>query len=254
MKRQSIRKAILLISFLLFPITIWYFSPYLIILGAARGLISGSFIVFSLLLASSLFLGRGFCGWLCPAGGLQEACTMIQNKPVKGGNWIKYLIWVPWIILIGWVAFQAGGLKTVDPFFQTDHGISVANPSSYIIFYTVVGLITILALTAGRRSACHHICWMAPFMIIGTTIRNIVRWPALHLRTNSAVCLHCKKCNDQCPMSLEVERMVQKNTMANPECILCGNCVDTCPQGVIRYSWRDEEKPIDNFQGHGLAR
>ncbi len=34
MKRQNIRKLLLIISMLLFPITIWYMSPYLIIQGA----------------------------------------------------------------------------------------------------------------------------------------------------------------------------------------------------------------------------
>ncbi|NPV43691.1 MAG: 4Fe-4S binding protein [Firmicutes bacterium] len=39
------------------------------------------------------------CGWLCPVGGLQEICTVSVNKRAKGGkrNWIKYIIWVPWI-------------------------------------------------------------------------------------------------------------------------------------------------------------
>lgn len=47
MKRQNIRKLLLIISLLLFPITIWYMSPYLIIQGAMEGIITGSFIVFN---------------------------------------------------------------------------------------------------------------------------------------------------------------------------------------------------------------
>jgi polyferredoxin len=61
-RRQKIRKAIILISFLLFPITINYFSPYIIIDGAAQGIITGSFITFGLLFIVSLFFGRAFCG------------------------------------------------------------------------------------------------------------------------------------------------------------------------------------------------
>ncbi len=68
MKRQTVRHLILLISLLLFPLTLNYFSPYLIVVGASRGIITGSFIVFIVLLLSSLFLGRFFCGWLCPDG------------------------------------------------------------------------------------------------------------------------------------------------------------------------------------------
>ncbi|MCA1076459.1 hypothetical protein K9O30_22675 [Clostridium bowmanii] len=48
MKRQNIRKALIIISFLLFPITIYYFSPFLIIEGMTKGIITGSFILFTL--------------------------------------------------------------------------------------------------------------------------------------------------------------------------------------------------------------
>jgi len=86
MKRQKIRKALIIVSFLLFPVTIYYFSPVLIIQGAMEGIIVGSFILFALLFASSLFLGRAFCGWLCPAGGLQEICAISNDKLAKGGR------------------------------------------------------------------------------------------------------------------------------------------------------------------------
>ncbi len=95
--RQQIRKFILIISFLLFPITINFFSPYLIIDGIIGGIITGSFFTFSIMFLTSLFFGRFICGWLCPAGGIGELCFQVQNKPVKGTkvNLIKYFIWVP---------------------------------------------------------------------------------------------------------------------------------------------------------------
>ena len=67
MKRQTVRKA-LLISLLLFPVTMWYFSPYLIIQAASEHIMNGSFIVFCLMFVCSMFLGRVWCGYLCPAG------------------------------------------------------------------------------------------------------------------------------------------------------------------------------------------
>ena len=39
-------------------------------------------------------------------------------------------------------------------------------------------------------------------------------------------------------MSLEVQEMVEKQRMENAECILCGQCVDGCPQEAIRYGFR----------------
>ncbi len=240
MKRQKIRKALIFILFLLFPVVMFYLSPVLIIEGASQGIITGSFVAFSLMFVFSLFLGRAFCGWLCPGAGLQEACFRISNKRTKGEkyNWIKYFIWVPWISIIAFMAIKAGGLSTIDPFFQIKYGISISEPDNYIVYYFFIGLITTLSLTAGRRAFCHYGCWMAPFMVIGTKIRNIFRWPGLHLKANKDRCKNCKTCTKNCPMSLDVNYMVQKGSMENTECILCGTCVDGCSESVIKYAFR----------------
>lgn len=237
--RQRIRRALVLVSFLLFPITIFFFSPALIIEGAAQGIIVGSFVTFGLLLLSSLFLGRAFCGWACPGAGLQESCFPVADKKAKGGraDWIKYFIWGPWIATIVALAVLAGGLKRVDVLYQTTHGISVAEPTAYIIYYFFLILIVVLAFTAGRRAFCHYVCWMAPFMVIGTRIKNALGWPSLHLVPHQAECIQCRTCTENCPMSLPVAEMVQKGSLRNSECILCGQCVDGCGQGAIRYSF-----------------
>ena len=81
--RQHVRKAILLCSFLLFPITLFYFSPALIIMGAAQGIVVASLMVFAMQFLSALIFGRAFCAWLCPEAGLQEACFPIRDRRVK---------------------------------------------------------------------------------------------------------------------------------------------------------------------------
>ena len=237
MKRQKIRKTIILVSFFLFPITIFYFSPVTIVVGARLGIINGSFITFTLLLLTSLFLGRAFCGWVCPGGGIQEACFIANDRKSKGGryNWIKYFIWVPWISIIVFFAIKAHGYHTIDPFLQTTHGISVAHPVDYVPFYIIVGLITILAFTTGKRGFCHYACWVAPFMVTGTKIRTFFKWPALRLTSDKEKCTSCKKCSTICNMSLDVMNMVQRGSMEDSECILCGICVEVCPKSVIKY-------------------
>jgi ferredoxin-type protein NapH len=107
--RQKIRHGILLSSFFLFPATFYYMSPVLIIEAAHRGIINGSFILFALLFLSALVLGRGFCGWLCPGAGCQEAIMKVRERRIKKGDWVKWVIWVPWIAAIVIAAVKAGG-------------------------------------------------------------------------------------------------------------------------------------------------
>ena len=239
MGRQKIRNAMTLLMFALFPVIYYYFSPYLIIMGAAEGIIVGSLIVFASLFVFSLFLGRAFCGWVCPAGATQELCARVRNKNFQNGkrNWIKYAIWVPWITVIIVMFLQAGAIRAVDPLYQTYYGVSITGLESAVMFLAIAGLIAGIALVGGRRAACHTICWMAPFMIIGRKIRNAVNWSALQLEADSSKCVNCLACTRNCAMSLDVNSMVQKQAMENTECILCGKCVDVCPKGVIKYSF-----------------
>ncbi len=236
--RQRIRKALIIISLLLFPVIMNYFSPYVIIDSASQGIVNASLIVFGLQFLSALFLGRLWCGWVCPAGGLAEICFPINNKPVRGkADWIKWLIWVSWLGIIVMMVIRAGGYQHIDLLYLTESGISVDEPWKYIIYYAVVGMFLVLSVFMGRRAGCHTICWMAPFMILGRKLRNLGNWPALRLKAETAKCINCKKCTQNCPMSLDVNGLVQKGVMEHTECILCGTCADVCPKNVIHYSF-----------------
>jgi polyferredoxin len=210
-----------------------------------NGIVNGSLVVFGLMFLASLFLGRAWCGWVCPAGGMQEIVEPVNRKAVNGKkiDWIKWLIWIPWITLIIVMVARAGGYSSVDLFYHTENGISVAGSPdrpifiAYIIYYGVIALFTGLAIAIGRRAGCHTICWMAPFMMIGRWIRNRFGWASLRLVSDAAACADCKLCTKNCPMSLDVNAMVQGEQMENSECILCGTCVDHCSQSAIRYSF-----------------
>jgi len=237
--RQKIRKGITLSFFFLFPAIFYYLSPVLIIEASLAGVINGSFVMFALMFISALFLGRGYCGWVCPGAGCQEAIFSARDKRVTGGDFIKWMIWVPWIGAIAWSAIRSGGYHRVDFFYRTTYGLSIGDVRSLIIYLVVLLVLIVLpAFVFGRRSFCHHLCWMAPFMILGRKLGNYFKWKSLQLRAAPEACRHCHTCTNNCPMSLPVEEMVNHNTMAHAECILCGTCVDGCKEGVIRYSWK----------------
>jgi polyferredoxin len=257
--RQRIRSGIILTTLLLFPIIMNYFSPYVIIEGARLGIVNGSLMVFAGMFLSSLFLGRAWCGWVCPAGGLQEAAFAANNGPFKTGrrDWIKWLIWIPWIGVIIAVAIAGGGYRTVDPFYMTERGVSVTDPMNYVVYLIVVGVFFGLALLAGRRAGCHTICWMAPFMIIGRKLRNLAPWPSLRLVADSGSCTDCLRCTSNCPMSLDVHGMVQREQMEHSECILCGTCADGCSGAAIRFSFSAGKEgagaePSGRLRGRGI--
>lgn len=237
--RQKVRRGILIASLVLFPVTFYWLSPAVPLQGAAEGVLAGSLIVFALLFLQSLLLGRLFCGWACPAGGLQELAMLVRKRRVnrRAIGWIKYLVWLPWLATIVFLFIRAGGVKLVDPLYLTWHGISVADWHAAVVALVVLAVLFVPAVAVGRRASCHTICWMAPFMMAGRWIRNRFAWPSLRLSVRKERCTSCGRCTEACPMSIGVTDLVQHGSIECSDCILCGSCVDTCPKQVIGYSF-----------------
>ena len=243
-KRQRIRKSILFFSFLLFPATIYYLSPVLIVMAGVEGILNASAIIFIMMFISSLIVGRFWCGWICPAGAMLEMAIPLNNKKIKSTklDWIKWSIWIPWIFLILFFVIKAGGYSKIDPFYQFETGITFLQPFWYFVYFIVIAVFLLLSIIFGKRAGCHTICWMAPFMILGRWLRNRFGWYSLQLESDSDKCTSCKTCTFNCPMSLQVDQMVQAGNMENSECILCTSCVDSCSQGTIKLKFNTKTK------------
>lgn len=242
--RQAYRRILLLVSFLLFPITINYFSPYLIVDGGFAGIMTGSAIVFSAMLLGSMVFGRLWCGWMCPVAGMTEPLVRVNPRRVgKKADLVKWFIWVPWIALVVFAVVNAGGYHAIDPLYGTVNGISLATDgdrpliAAYAIYFGVVALFFGAAVAMGRRGGCHALCWMAPFMIIGRKAGNTLKTPALRLEADPSKCTSCGTCTESCPMSVDVQSLVQSGAVEHAECSLCGTCADSCPRDVIRFAF-----------------
>ncbi|RKX77642.1 MAG: 4Fe-4S ferredoxin [Spirochaetes bacterium] len=250
--RQKVRTIISFTALLLFPLTINWFSPYLIIDGASAGFINGSFLTFTILFLVSPFFGRLFCSWLCPGGSLQDILAQGRSKPYGGGfrDSFKYILWVPWLFGIILAFLSYGNIKAIVPFYPSQSIDLSLLSGQLIVYYGVITVFTLIALFLGKRAGCHSICWMAPFMILGRKGGNLLALPGFRLCSDSSRCTSCKRCTDNCPMSLRVHEMVKDGKMENSECILCARCADNCPRGAIRLVFR--RPPLGRFTDTSL--
>ena len=133
---------------MIFPITIYYFSPVIIIMGASKGIITASAFTFSLQFLTALYFGRAFCGWICPAGAIQEICIKVRNRKISPGkgDLIKYfVVWMPWLITIVMLLIKSDTIK-LEPLFMTRNGISVHGIPSLISFLVVFAVFVIISL------------------------------------------------------------------------------------------------------------
>ena len=209
-------------------------------MAAMQHIINGSFIVFTLMFILGIFFGRLWCGFLCPAGGMNECFEHFSPKQPKQGwrNYLKYGIWVVWLSGVIVCHILGKGNYTIQPFFLTDHGISISNIYCYTIYYGIIFLFLIPAIIHGKRAGCHYICWMAPFMILGYKLGRALHLPQLKIKMQKDNCIECGKCNKVCKMSVDVKSFVlsnKVNDIRTAECILCGECVSSCPKNVLTY-------------------
>lgn len=235
--KQKIRKIIILISLLLFPITLNFFSPYVSIDGAMTGFISGSLLLFTVMFFTGLIFGRAWCAWICPVAALSEYCMNINNKNVnvKKLKIIRYSIFIVWAgVLIAMFIF-AGGIKGIDPLHLTDNGISVDEPIKFITYYTVLALFVIVTLAVGKRGACHSFCWMSPFLVAGYHAGHLLKIPQLRINADKEKCVQCGTCNKKCPMSIHVQSGIKDGYIKTSDCILCGECIEGCNKKVLKY-------------------
>jgi ferredoxin-type protein NapH len=234
---KKARKISLFLMFLLLPITFNYFSPYLIIDAITHKIASGAFFIWASMFITSLVIGRAFCSYICPYGGLQMLVNTAIQKPLKEVKWLrklKSLLGQLWLLAIVGFLISVKGFRTVDFFYLTENFVSVDNVMKLLGYYIIVFGLLILPLIVGKRASCHYVCPMSILNIWGTKIKNKINIPSLRLISDKSKCTKCKQCNKTCPMSLDIMNMVEIERMENTECILCGECSSICRFGAIK--------------------
>ncbi|MDD3122396.1 MAG: 4Fe-4S dicluster domain-containing protein [Candidatus Izemoplasmatales bacterium] len=242
--RQKTRKTITFISFILFPVTMNFFSPYVSIDGAISGVITGSVIVFFIMFLSGIIFGRSWCSYVCPMATLSEISENINSKNpnVKKLTTIRYTIFGVWFSVLVSGFILAGGINGFDPLRLTKNFVSVDMPIKYITYYLVLGLFFILSVALGKRGACHSVCWMSPFLVAGFEVSKLLKIPHLRITSDKSKCISCHRCDKECPMSIEVEKSALRGIISTSNCILCGKCIDVCPKNVLGYAFTKKTK------------
>jgi len=76
-------------------------------------------------------------------------------------------------------------------------------------------------------------CYYCP---LGTATGLLGRVTGQRIETNRTECISCGKCNQVCPMSIDILCCAQEgNPVINLNCVGCGHCVDSCPKETLSY-------------------
>ena len=207
---------------------------------AASGHTAGWY-AFGILLLFSVLLGRTVCGWLCPAGLIQELLHKIPTPKIRKGRVTRAFSWLKYILLAVLVfAFPlyyglrhnlplpafckyicpAGTLEgAVSLLSHPDNGGMFAQLgilfTNKIVILLAVGLMCVFC----HRAFCRFLC------PLGAIYSLFNRFALIGVRVDENRCNHCGACVRHCEM--DVRRVNDR------ECIACGACMRVCAQSAI---------------------
>jgi ferredoxin-type protein NapH len=201
---------------------------------------------------SALAVGRGFCGWACPFGLLQDALYRTRTRKLRlprAVNALKYVLLVVLVIGLPFalgsgrnntgteriVADAAGGLDycaLVCPVGTLEAGVPGLLVNSDLrerASWRTVSKLAILVIVLGlmvvsRRSFCRALCPVGAVMSLGSRIS------LFQLRTDTAKCTRCMRCVRVCPTASRLVPAEPGEKDATAECVLCLDCVRACPE------------------------
>jgi polyferredoxin len=205
----------------------------------------GAFLLVMLpFLVTGIIFGRGFCGWICPFGGLPEAMAtgkrerwqlnFLKEKATTSGGfhypklkaWVKdarFGILLALILLSVFLAFPV---------------VCIVCPALWLSFMPVFWIVAVLTVVFAivlpfmtkRRWWC-HIC------PIGATISILDNISFFRVRIDKEKCIKCMKCTQECHMFAMEPAAVEGKGAPDFDCIRCGRCIEVCPTEAIDIYW-----------------
>ena len=225
-------------------------------------------VIVGLLLLTLLF-GRVYCSVICPLGIWQDIVSNLSGRR-KGKKarfsasperkWLRYGVWVLFVAallagvqvfvallapysawgrivqnlfqplyiwgnnLLAWIAERAGSYA----FYPRE--VWLRSLPTFLIALATLVTVTVLAWKNGR-TWCNTLC------PVGTTLGFFSRFALFRPVLDLAVCVRCHHCEKNCKAScIDIDA----GTIDHSRCVVCFDCVDSCPLGGLKYrfTWK----------------
>ena len=201
------------------------------------------FIAISLaVLVGTLLYGRRFqCSTICLFNGFaaevfDPAIPLIGKRRRIKPRTLRFMNILRWIFLgiallfIAYWAIYLLGI-TVTPNIDL---ITKIESYKYLVGELMLSLFFWIAFI-GRGY-----CYYCP---LGTVLSGFARVAGQKINTNNTKCIQCNKCNETCPMSIDIKaKAINGKSVRDIRCVGCGHCIDECPTINLSYSTRFTER------------
>ena len=188
------------------------------------------YVTLAIPVVTALIVGRLYCGWICPAGALQELLhrrNVAVVVPPRIDRWLRQLKYFMLIALIWVIRF------TGEPVFEGMDPFKVAFNFSGDTASAIALALILAASLFFYRPWCRYLCPMGALL-------GLVSRLSVFGFTVSSHCISCKACTRACGVqALEASASPTKRLTADDyECLRCADCRQSCRKAAITIGIR----------------
>ena len=220
------------------------------------------------LVVLTLVFGRIYCSVICPLGIFQDVLARFHRKKNKYSysaelKWLRYPMLMVFVIagvsgvgslfqlLAPYSAYGRIATMIFQPIWKFGNNLlaMVAEHYESYAFYSVdtwmrslpvfiIAAVTLVVLFVlawrGGRTYCNTIC------PVGTILSFFARFSWLKIRFDEDKCKNCSLCSKNCKAAC-ID--FKTHTVDYSRCVVCGNCIDSCKFGALKYTGRAGQTP-----------
>ena len=239
-------------------------------------------VIVALVLLTLVF-GRAYCSVICPLGVFQDGISWLgthkKKRPYKYKKemkWLRYGVWAVFVIclvagvhvvvtlLAPYSAYGRMVQNLLQPVYLWGNNLLavLAERAGSYAFYEkevwlksvpslVIAVVTLCVIVAlsfrGGRTYCNAIC------PVGTTLSFFSRFAMFRPVIDADKCVRCKTCEVNCKAQC-ISITKEKVFIDHSRCVDCFNCIDSCPQGGLKYKFTWKKKVIPGQAGNDADR
>jgi MauM/NapG family ferredoxin protein len=220
------------------------------------------------ILIPTFFLGRFFCGWICPLGSLNQFLGGIRSKSmgrkalIEANRYKKWQTAKYFLLIAGLLAalFRGSIVGWIDPFslLVRSMGVSIlpaaASKKYYVVYQphywpsVMMGAVFLALLLMNLRVTRF---WCRALCPLGALLGVAARWSFLGLHKDTTTCNQCSRCMINCQGG---DDPIGGAPWHKAECHLCMNCVEACPHGSLEFRFFRKLQTPPEVVGTNLSR
>lgn len=228
-------------------------------------------------LVPTLFLGRAFCGWVCPLGSLHHLFGWLFNARRFGENvavnrWrplyrLKYVLLTALLVMAAFGVLQIGWLDPIALAIRSltaalapawDAAVAAGGESLAAHGRSADWLAALVFKPGGEALRVHAGAWAIGLVLatvvglnlvlprffcralcpLGALLGVLSRFALWRIDRDPRLCTDCDACLRSCPGACDPQAALRKS-----ECFVCFNCVDDCPEGALAFRFLPAARP-----------